>query len=333
MLYNDDYEEVNNSSFLPVYKDIAKKKKISVAVFLLIAISIIVIFNVIYTIVLDKNSKETAQLAQSLYENKVEEEIVAKEEPEEIVAVETKANMDERPLLASHDINLIRSKFLPKQLENPQETIKNLYFSEEKQVFLTFDDGPSKTVTIPILDLLKQENIKANFFVLGSRVELYPKIVKRAYEEGHYIANHGYSHKYSQIYTSPASVLEEYNKTNQAVKDAIGKQLYNTNIFRFPGGSIGGIYNDLKQEAKGLLEQNNIATVDWNALNGDSEGLRTEEALLNRVKETIQGKNSVVILMHDAADKTKTYNTLPQIIDYLKQEGYEFKTFYDILGN
>ena len=227
-----------------------------------------------------------------------------------------------------------KEEIKPKTLSAKEiEDLKNIYKLEGKQVFLTFDDGPSKTVTIPILDLLKQENIKANFFVLGSRVELYPKIVKRAYEEGHYIANHGYSHKYSQIYTSPASVLEEYNKTNQAVKDAIGKQLYNTNIFRFPGGSIGGIYNDLKQEAKGLLEQNNIATVDWNALNGDSEGLRTEEALLNRVKETIQGKNSVVILMHDAADKTKTYNTLPQIIDYLKQEGYEFKTFYDILGN
>jgi len=208
-----------------------------------------------------------------------------------------------------------------------------IYKSDGKRVFLTFDDGPSKTVTIPILDLLKQENIKANFFVLGSRVDLYPNIVKRAYEEGHYIANHGYSHQYPQIYASPNSVLEEYNKTNQSVRNAIGNQIYNTNIFRFPGGSVGGIYHDLKSEAKFLLEQNNIASVDWNALNGDSEGLRTEEAMVNRIKETIEGKNSVVILMHDAGDKVKTYNALPQIIEYLKQEGYEFKTFYDILEN
>jgi len=208
-----------------------------------------------------------------------------------------------------------------------------IYKSDGKRVFLTFDDGPSKTVTIPILDLLKQEKIKANFFVLGSRVDLYPNIVKRAYEEGHYIANHGYSHQYPQIYASPNSVLEEYNKTNQSVRNAIGNQIYNTNIFRFPGGSVGGIYHDLKSEAKFLLEQNNIASVDWNALNGDSEGLRTEEAMVNRIKETIEGKNSVVILMHDAGDKVKTYNALPQIIEYLKQEGYEFKTFYDILEN
>ena len=80
-----------------------------------------------------------------------------------------------------------------------------------------------------------------------------------------------------------------------------------------------------------MLEQNNIATVDWNALNGDAEGLKTEEALLNRLKETTKNRNSVVILMHDAGDKIKTYNVLPQIIEYLRQEGYEFKTFYDIL--
>ena len=113
------------------------------------------------------------------------------------------------------------------------ERLNSIYKMQQKQVFLTFDDGPSKNVTIPILDLLKQENIKANFFVLGSRVDLYPSIVRRAYEEGHYIANHGYSHKYSQIYESANSVLYEYNRTNEAVKNAIGNQTYNTNIFRF----------------------------------------------------------------------------------------------------
>ena len=238
-------------------------------------------------------------------------------------------------------ISRVLKQEIQKEEEKPQSKILTaeeiqklnyIYKSEEKQVFLTFDDGPSKKVTILILDLLKQEGIKANFFVLGSRVDLYPDIVKRAYEEGHYIANHGYSHKYSQIYASPISVLDEYNKTNQSVKNAIGNQIYNTNIFRFPGGSVGGKYHDLKADAKSLLEQNNIASIDWNALNGDAEGLKTEEELLERLKETIQNKNSVVILMHDAGDKTKTYNILPQVIEYLREEGYEFKTFYDILN-
>ena len=222
----------------------------------------------------------------------------------------------------------------PKVLTQQEiQTVNDIYKTDEMQVFLTFDDGPSKSVTTPILDLLKKENIKATFFVLGSRVELYPNIVKRAYEEGHYIANHGYSHKYSQIYESTQAVLDEYYKANQAIKNAIGNPVYNSNIFRFPGGSVGGIYHDLKAEARVLLEQNNIVSVDWNALNGDSEGLKTEDALINRLKETAENKNSLVILMHDAADKEKTYNSLPQIIEYLKQEGYEFKTFYDILDN
>lgn len=115
------------------------------------------------------------------------------------------------------------------------DRINNIYSSsEEKRVFLTFDDGPSKTVTPLILDLLKQENIKATFFVLGSRVEYNPEIINRIFEEGHYIANHGYSHKYSSIYTSIESVLDEYNKTEQCIKTALKNDDYNSRVFRFP---------------------------------------------------------------------------------------------------
>lgn len=86
---------------------------------------------------------------------------------------------------------------------------------------MTFDDGPS-SVTPKILDVLKQENVKATFFVLGSRVEKMPDMVKRMYEEGHYVASHGYSHVYEQIYSSPQFVLDEYNKTSELIKNAIG---------------------------------------------------------------------------------------------------------------
>lgn len=120
---------------------------------------------------------------------------------------------------------------------NGRKNIENIYHSETKRAFLTFDDGPS-TVTPTILEVLKQENVKASFFVLGSRVEAMPDIIKRIYEEGHYIANHGYSHTYSAIYSSPQAVLDEYNKCNEAVKKAIGKQEYNSHLFRFPGGLV-----------------------------------------------------------------------------------------------
>lgn len=115
------------------------------------------------------------------------------------------------------------------------DKIDNIYSSsEQKRVFLSFDDGPSKTVTPLILDLLKQENIKATFFVLGNRVEQNPEILKRTFEEGHYIANHGYSHKYSSIYTSIESVLDEYNRTEQCIKTALNNDEYNSRVFRFP---------------------------------------------------------------------------------------------------
>ena len=85
--------------------------------------------------------------------------------------------------------------------------INNIYKSDEKIAYLTFDDGPSKEITPKILDVLKAEDVTATFFVLGSRVELNPSLVQREFNEGHFIANHGYSHKYSQIYSSVENII------------------------------------------------------------------------------------------------------------------------------
>ena len=196
---------------------------------------------------------------------------------------------------------------------------------------MTFDDGPS-SVTNTILDVLKQENVKATFFVLGSRVEAKPDVVKRIYDEGHYIANHGYSHIYENIYATPQAVLDEYNRCNDAVKNAIGVPEYNSHLFRFPGGLVGGKYADIKSQANELLKQNNIVHVDWNALNGDAETNDLSiDFELARLQETTQNRNSVVILMHDAPAKKVTAEALPQIISYLREQGYEFENFYDII--
>ncbi len=225
-----------------------------------------------------------------------------------------------------------RQAKIPKLTEKGQENVKNIYHSDTKRAFLTFDDGPS-SVTNTILDVLKQENVKATFFVLGSRVEAKPEVVKRIYDEGHYIANHGYSHVYENIYASPQAVLDEYNRCNDAVKNAIGVPEYNSHLFRFPGGIAGGKYADIKSQANELLKQNNIVHVDWNALNGDAETNNlTIEFELSRLQETTTNKNSVVILMHDAPVKKVTAEALPQIISYLREQGYEFKSFYDIIN-
>lgn len=224
-----------------------------------------------------------------------------------------------------------RKEKLPELTEEGKQNIQNIYKSETKRVFLTFDDGPSKNVTVPILDILKQENVKASFFVLGSRVELYPDIVKREYDEGHFIASHGYSHIYSQLYASPQSVLDEYNKSLIAIRNAIGEQEYNPHLFRFPGGYTGGKYALVKQEAATLLEQNGIMHVDWNALTSDAAGSTTTEQFLAELDRTVKQHTSVVVLMHDAGTKQATAEALPQIIAYFRDRGFEFQTFYDVL--
>ena len=220
---------------------------------------------------------------------------------------------------------------LPQLTEVGKNNLNNIYNSEIKRVFLTFDDGPSKTATIPILDVLKNENVKATFFVLGSRVDLYPDIVKRQYEEGHFIASHGYSHIYEQIYASPQSVLDEYNKSIASIRNAIGAPEYNAHLFRFPGGYKGGKYFNIKEQAAELLEQNGILNIDWNALTADSAGAETTEQFIAELEKEVPKYNSVVVLMHDAGTKKATADALPTIIQYFRDRGFTFENFYSVI--
>lgn len=222
-------------------------------------------------------------------------------------------------------------EMLPQLTDEGKANLANIYHSETKRVFLTFDDGPSQTVTPKVLDTLKSEKIKATFFLLGSRVELEPDIVKREYEEGHYLASHGYSHVYSQIYASPQSVLDEYNKCISAIRNAIGQPEYNPHLFRYPGGYWGGKYASVKKEALQLLEQNDILHIDWNALTSDAAGAKTTEEFISELDKTVPKHNSVVVLMHDAGNKTATANALPTIIKYFRDQGFEFENFYSII--
>ncbi len=222
-------------------------------------------------------------------------------------------------------------EMLPQLTDEGRANLANIYHSETKRVFLTFDDGPSQTVTPKVLDTLKSEKIKATFFLLGSRVELEPDIVKREYEEGHYLASHGYSHVYSQIYSSPQSVLDEYNKCISAIRNAIGQPEYNPHLFRYPGGYWGGKYASVKKEALQLLEQNDILHIDWNALTSDAAGAKTTEEFISELDKTVPKHNSVVVLMHDAGNKTATANALPTIIKYFRDQGFEFENFYSII--
>lgn len=245
---------------------------------------------------------------------------------------EEKKQEEERKQKAQEELERINKRYLPLN-EEELNKMSNIYgHSDKKRIFLTFDDGPTKAVTPYILDLLKEENVKANFFVLGLRVEQNPELVKREFDEGHFIGNHSYSHKYDKIYSSIDSLIEEYDKTNNLIKNATQNQNYNSIVFRFPGGLAGGKYNNIKHEAAQRLKEKGIANVDWNALTKDAEGAKTKEDLMNNFIETSKNKTSIVLLMHDAFDKILTYEVLPEIIKYCKDNGYEFQTMFDAIG-
>lgn len=268
---------------------------------------------------------------------------IIKKRKERIIANQNKSNeiveiADNNNLSTSNEkeINIeerehVKRTLLPVYSENAKKQMKNIYNNKAKVAYLTFDDGPSSAVTPLILDLLKEENIKATFFVLGKSVINNPELVKREYQEGHYIANHGYTHNYSKIYNDAENVLNEYNKTEKCIQEAIGNSDYKSHLFRFPGGYYGGKYAKIKKEAAKILNENDISYIDWNCLSKDAEGANTKEKILDNIKTYSKDKGTLVVLMHDASTKILTYETLKDVIDYLRSEGYVFENFYNIM--
>lgn len=205
---------------------------------------------------------------------------------------------------------------------------------EEKVVFLTFDDGPSIDNTPKVLDILKENGVKATFFCLGSNLDKggkYEELLRRTVEEGHAIANHGYSHNYSFLYPggniSYVNLKHDMDKSHEIMKRILGDD-FNTRVLRLPGGlrSWRGQSDTLAK-----LNQEGYSVIEWNALSGDSEGrVKNSEDLVKRAIDTTRGSNFVVLLMHDFAGKAGSYSVgaLPEIIKYFKDNGYVFRTMY-----
>lgn len=331
MLYGmDDEDEYKDEYIYPIKQEKKlniKKVVLFVAIILCAILIIYISFKVSYSI-LNKNSNTQENIASQSQNSNSEQKITTKKDKKKKNS--TNVYEGNHIQIALHDIEKIKTKFVPQPNENAKQLIKDIYYSEEKQVYLTFDDGPSKDITPQILDVLKANDVKATFFVLGARVELYPDILKREYEEGHYIANHGYSHQYSKVYESKDTTFQEYVECENAIRNALGIPDYNTYLFRFPGGSNGGRYSAVKSEARELFDSYGVAYTNWNCLTGDAENNKTKEACIQEMLNTKGNQNSIILLMHDANDKQQTLDALPEIIQYFRNEGYTFKNFYEI---
>lgn len=187
-----------------------------------------------------------------------------------------------------------------------------------KIAYLTFDDGPNGN-TSKILDILKEYDVHATFFMIEPKTKNYKKVVERMVLENHYIASHSVTHDKNKVYKSPEALLNEMNTTRAALLSITG---VDSHLIRVPYGSKPY----LTKEFRNALVDNNLKVWDWNV---DSNDWRysTEETISQvkkQVKNLKQRKTTPVILFHDRAN---TVEALPIIIEFLKAEGYELKSY------
>jgi peptidoglycan/xylan/chitin deacetylase (PgdA/CDA1 family) len=192
--------------------------------------------------------------------------------------------------------------------------------AESKTVYLTFDDGPSAR-TGEILDILKNENIKATFFIIGREGENEKELMKRIVNEGHTLGIHTYSHVYTDIYKSVDSYLTDFNKTYDLIYDTTGVK---PEIFRFPGGSINKYSSLIYEEIIAEMLRRGFTYYDWNASSGDATVKASTDSVYYNAIQSSGNKDRVVLLMHDSIAKTYTVAALPKIIEFYKSKGYQF---------
>ena len=190
--------------------------------------------------------------------------------------------------------------------------------SSGKKVYLTFDDGPSSN-TDQILDILKDYDVKATFFVVGKTDERSVKAYQRIVEEGHTLAMHSYSHRYDEIYESKEAFARDLNSLQEYLYETTGVW---PRIYRFPGGSSNTVSKVDMQELIEYLTDIGITYFDWNVASGDAVS-RTlpAETIVNNCLSGIEKQKESVILMHDASNKGTTIEALPQIIEAIQEQG------------
>ena len=189
----------------------------------------------------------------------------------------------------------------------------------KKIIYLTFDDGPSDTVTNRILDILKENDVNATFFVIGNQIDGLEDVVKRIHNEGHSIGLHTYTHKFKRIYSNKDVFIKEMIQSRDKVNDVVG---ISPNIIRFPGGSRGHLTKTYLDK----LHSYNFRIYDWNMETVD--GLNPKASPYKLYREATKHSeelSNIILLLHCDYMHKNTYKALPEIIKYYKDKDYEFK--------
>lgn len=238
------------------------------------------------------------------------------------------------------DIPLTEAVLLEVSLGRAPQT-ESIKAIDEKTIYLTFDDGPSK-YTDEILETLKKYDVKATFFTVGMFVGYYPERVRAVVEAGHLIACHTETHDLNKIYESPSALLADIKDWEGKIEKALG-YVPERVLFRFPGGSNNSY---LPKEDFAVfyncLVDNGYMCYDWSMANNDKylAGKPDDMSVVEYLKESAvttlkyREKDPTVpkiMLMHDS-DKN-TAEALPWIIEYLQSKGYKFATLDELNGD
>lgn len=181
-----------------------------------------------------------------------------------------------------------------------------------KVAYITFDDGPSK-YTNEILNILKENEAKGTFFMLSNNIKRYSKEVKSIIENGNSVGLHGVTHDVKKVYKSPSSLVEEMNEDNNSLFDASGVK---TNLIRTPYGSKPY----MTEKFRDAYVKEGYKMWDWNIDSKDSlQKSILPSTIVKNIKDQLQTRQVPIILLHE---KKSTVEALPEILYYLKQEGY-----------
>lgn len=193
-----------------------------------------------------------------------------------------------------------------------------------KAVALSFDDGPSETFTAQVLDVLKEHDVRATFFVIGNNLARYPELAARTVREGHELANHSQSHPWV-FRMKFSSIRDDIDLCQDEIEKAAG---YRPRFFRQPVG----LNNPSVMK---VLDEMGMVMVGWQARAYDGFRVRPDKVVSRILKSVGPGG---IILLHDGCDgvlecdRTPTVEALRVIIPALKEKGYEFKTVSGLLG-
>lgn len=186
----------------------------------------------------------------------------------------------------------------------------------QTKVYLTFDDGPS-LMTEKVLDVLKEYDVKATFFVIGKTEPGYEAIYQRIVDEGHTLGMHSFSHKYHEIYASDEAFWQDFGQIQEFLYDIT--EVW-PRFYRFPGGSSNLVSKlDMKQLTQELYEQD-IYYLDWNVSGCDATGENlSARQIADNVINNVGRYETAVVLLHDTNSKKATVEALPMIIEELQK--------------